>query len=67
MRRFYKAEIDYSKSHDKRMVMTNYLRTGPFRQISGRVLHGRKIHRRRVFLVVLALAFLAVGLYGILQ
>ena len=67
MRRRYKAEIDYSKSLDKRLVMTNYLRTGPFRQISGRVLPGRKMYRRRVFLVILALAFLAVGLYGVFQ
>ena len=67
MKRLYKAEIDYSKRSDKRLVMTNYLRTGPFRQISGRIPQGRKIIRRRFFLAAVAVVFFFIGLYGVLR
>lgn len=59
--------IDYAKRRDKRLVMTNFLRTGPFQQISGRVMQGRKIYRRRVVVTIIAFLFLCIGLYGIFR
>lgn len=59
--------IDYAKSSDKRIVMTNYLRIGAFQQLSGRVIQGRKIYRRRIVLSIIAVAFFLIGLYGVFR
>lgn len=64
MKRNYQT-IDYASSSDKRIAMTNYLRIGPFQQISGRIMQGKRIYRRRVILSIIALTFLVLGLYGV--
>ena len=64
MKRKYQF-IDYANSSDKRQIMTNYLRIGPFQQISGRIMQGKRIYRRRVILSIIALTFLVLGLYGV--
>ena len=66
MKKYNYPVIDYAKRRDQRHVLTNYLRTGPFQQISGRVLQGRRIYRRRTILCVIAFLLLFVGLYGVI-
>jgi len=62
-RRSLRDPVDYLRRGKDRRKLTNYLRTGSFKRISGTYSVSSEIFNRRIGLFVLAAAVLAFGLF----
>lgn len=55
-------KVNYTSQKNHRQKMTNYLRTGNFRKLSGSPIHGRSVKRKRLYLYAVSLVIIIIGL-----
>lgn len=60
------GRIDYSRRSNDRRKLTNYLRTGSFRNTNGATYYSKEAIRARILLVVVASIVCAVGFYHVI-